>query len=94
MRLDSHIQKIIKQSILHADENAEVYLYGSRTDDSKKGGDIDILVISDKISLNEKLKILNDIFSQIEEQKIDLLIAKNKNESAFVKYILKHAIPL
>ncbi len=45
--------------------------------DLEKGGNIDILVISDKIGFIEKIKIRTWIFKEIEEQKVDLVVKKN-----------------
>lgn len=94
MRLDEKTKEVIKNSVLKFDPDAQVYLFGSRTDDTKKGGDIDILIISNKINLSEKIKILSSIFDSIEEQKIDLVIAKSLNETPFIKYISHQIIPL
>ena len=57
---------------------AELRLYGSRVDDQKKGGDIDLLLIvpsnlKDTIKF-EKHKILAKIKNNIGDRKIDLLI--------------------
>jgi predicted nucleotidyltransferase len=56
----------------------DLRLYGSRVDDSKKGGDIDLLLIvpfAEKDSLQiAKHKILAQIKKNIGERKIDLLI--------------------
>ena len=59
---------------------ANLFLYGSRVDDKKKGGDIDLLlVVYDEGSktrlLSEKHLILSKIKSNIGDQKIDLKIA-------------------
>lgn len=94
MRLDEHTKNIIKQSVLKLDSEAKVYLFGSRTDDSKKGGDIDILVLSEKLKPIDKVKILTNIFLYLEEQKIDIVIAKTLDENPFVKYISKQILPL
>jgi predicted nucleotidyltransferase len=40
MRISGYEKNIILKSINSLDPCAEVYLFGSRTDDSKKGGDI------------------------------------------------------
>ncbi len=42
MRLDALESEALKYAL--NDFNGDVYLFGSRTDDTKKGGDIDILV--------------------------------------------------
>ncbi len=80
--------------------NAKVYLFGSRTDDTKKGGDIDLL-----IQLNEeqtardimlkKAAFLSKLEMRLGEQKIDLLIKTNKNDHlSIVKTALKTGIML
>lgn len=46
MRLDPKEIETLKSSLKELDRNAKIYLFGSRIDDNKKGGDIDLLVIS------------------------------------------------
>jgi len=95
MRLSEHEKNTIRQSVLALDKDAKVYLFGSRADDTKKGGDIDILVISEKLKYPDKLEIHSNFFMKLEEQKIDLIIVpKEKLDSPFVKLIYKKAIPL
>lgn len=60
--------------------NAELRLFGSRADDQKKGGDIDVLLLihSDALKkdlISHKHVILSEIQTLIGEQKIDLKIA-------------------
>lgn len=74
MPIDAKNQYIIKQSVLGLAPSTQVYLSGSRTDDAKKDGNIALIIISEKINLKEKLKILSQIFEKIEKQKIDLFI--------------------
>lgn len=82
MRLENFEIIQIKKSIEQFVKNSYIlYLFGSRVDDNKKGGDIDLLLVldnnNDKILLsNEKYKILAEIKFNIGEQKIDLVIAK------------------
>lgn len=86
MRLSQNEISAIKKNVLHFDSDAKIYLFGSRTDDKAKGGDIDVLVISDKIGFTEKTKIRLGIFKEIEEQKLDLVV-KNDFSDTFVKMI-------
>lgn len=80
MRLSVSEQNAIRDAVKKELGTVELYLFGSRTDDNKKGGDIDLLVVSENDS--EKLNhmrrataILVEIKSTIGEQKIDLLFA-------------------
>ena len=84
----------LKQSVLYFDKNAKLYLFGSRTDDSKKGGDIDIAIISDAIGLKEKVKIKLNFFNQFEEQKIDILTVTSKSDNLFWDVVKQNAIQL
>jgi len=74
MRITDHEKQAILKSVAAADAQAEVYLFGSRVDDTKMGGDIDLLVLSHKIDLMAKLDVLARLHQSIGEQKIDLVI--------------------
>ena len=74
MRLTNQERQAIQQAVATADADAEVYLFGSRVDDTKMGGDIDLLVLSRKIDLMAKLDVLARLHQSIGEQKIDLVI--------------------
>ena len=89
MRLSEKEISAIKNNILSFDQDAKIYLFGSRTNDKAKGGDIDVLVISDKIGFMEKTKIRVGIFKEIDEQKLDLVVKKDFND-VFVKMIKPH----
>ena len=65
-------------------EEAIVYLFGSRIDDSKKGGDIDLYIHLDKEQDPRNLMIKKASFLalleiQLGEQKIDLLVNTSYN---------------
>ncbi|MBN1905471.1 MAG: nucleotidyltransferase domain-containing protein [Deltaproteobacteria bacterium] len=93
MRLTEKEKRAILESVRKLDPDAEVYLFGSRTDALKKGGDIDILVLSDQLEFFDKLAIKAELFERIEEQKVDLLIAKHRGDP-FVKLALEKGIRL
>ena len=77
MRLTDREKEEILAAVRRFDENARVFLFGSRADDSKKGGDIDLLVLSEKISRVERTRIRRVICETIGDQKIDILIASD-----------------
>ena len=80
MRLSEYERNSIKETILAFDSNAEIFLFGSRVDDNKKGGDIDLLIFSKTISFSDKIKLKLRLYDLIGEQKIDLILAKDCNE--------------
>jgi predicted nucleotidyltransferase len=66
-------------SVRQIDQNASVYLFGSRTDNHKKGGDIDIAILSKLVNLKQKLEIKYNFYQAFGEQKLDLLIVSDEN---------------
>ena len=74
MRLANKEQLVIRDAIHQADADAIIYLFGSRVDDTAKGGDIDLLVLSRKINLMTKLEILAQLHQKLGERKIDIAV--------------------
>jgi uncharacterized protein len=94
MRISKEKVAFLKKQITAVYPDAEVYLFGSRVDDTKKGGDVDILVLTDTPSkLSSNNRILISFFKQFGEQKIDLLV-ENDAHKPFVKVALERAIQL
>lgn len=62
----------------HFGKNDHLWLFGSRADDTKKGGDIDLYVETEeknsKVALEMKLSFLSDLWSLLGEQKIDVVL--------------------
>ena len=76
-------------------DNAAVFLFGSRVDDSKKGGDIDLFIrTANKDNLFEKkIRFLARLKRQIGEQKIDVVF--NEDEDRLIEQeARKWSIPL
>ncbi len=96
MRLTSTEVAQIKRVVLSHDARATCYLFGSRTNDLLKGGDIDLLLISDSLTFRDRISILSELKITIGDQKIDLLIRKSSDATSdpFVAKILKTAILL
>lgn len=76
MRLETEQTQAIRQEIHQSDPAAEIYLYGSRADDSARGGDIDLLVVSDKLGFRELLHLRTAILDRIGWQQLDLVVRR------------------
>ncbi|HVO75739.1 MAG TPA: nucleotidyltransferase domain-containing protein [Ignavibacteriaceae bacterium] len=86
MRLKKEEIKIIKTIINEFDPKGEIRLFGSRIDDKKTGGDIDLLLISDIIKFPDKLSILVKLKEKLGDQKIDILIYNPKETFHRIAY--------
>jgi predicted nucleotidyltransferase len=93
MRLKPEEVQIIKEAVFQLDAEAKIFLFGSRADPNKKGGDIDLLILSSNLKEIDSLKILKLVFEKMEEQKIDLLISSNPDDP-FVQLALSKGIKL
>jgi uncharacterized protein len=93
MRLSHQEQTAIMAAIGQADPHAQVYLYGSRTNDQLLGGDIDLLLLSQKINLMDKLDILAKLHQTIGQRKIDLAVYPDAQQP-FAQIALQTGIQL
>jgi len=91
MRLSIDEQKTIHSSVKVCDKDAKVYLFGSRADDKKQGGDIDILIISKQCTRKDLSKIRWDFYDKFGEQKMDILIDDGAMKDPFIKMIFPTA---
>ena len=92
MRLQTEERQAITEAIAKFDGDAAIYLFGSRTDDGKRGGDIDILIISDKIDNHTLFLIEEEIFKRIEEQKIDFVLSGHDLGNRFAGMVFKKGV--
>lgn len=93
VRLNQLEINAIKQSVLRLDPYAKIYLFGSRVDMNKEGGDIDLLIWSQTLNYEDKLHIKMRLFDLIEEQKVDIIIAKDTT-NPFIRIALKQGVLL
>lgn len=101
MRLSTKQTDAIKKAVIESlGEGAEVYLFGSRTDDARRGGDIDLLVAPPRDLDRDKrfdarLKILAAFHRRLGERKIDLIFRQpDQAASAFQRFVRDQAIRL
>ncbi|MBT4789950.1 MAG: nucleotidyltransferase domain-containing protein [Halobacteriovoraceae bacterium] len=78
IRLTQFEIESILATVKKFDKTAITYLFGSRTNTLAKGGDIDLLIISELLNSHHKLDLLIELKLKIGEQKIDLLIKNQK----------------
>jgi predicted nucleotidyltransferase len=98
MRLTNFEKKSIKESFLETFKRGKIYLFGSRTDDNRRGGDIDLYILLDykesaDTLFNKKIEFLGKLQNKIGEQKIDVIISKDKKR-AIEQEALKRGIEL
>ena len=77
MRLTRQQTEAIRQAAQQAfGAGTDVWLFGSRVDDSKRGGDIDLLLRPQQSdhAMTRKLKLMRLLERQLGERKIDILI--------------------
>jgi len=96
VRLSREYINIIKSTLLTKISDAQIFLFGSRVDDTKKGGDIDLFVVtSKKITLKDELSILAQLELNGLVRKIDLIIqTPQNNKKDFFNTIKEKAILL
>jgi predicted nucleotidyltransferase len=98
VRLTEYEKQSIKETFEEIFKKGKIYLFGSRIDVTKKGGDIDLYIdlpykLSTKEWLDKKGKFKLKLYDKIGEQKIDIVLSKDKN-SDFEKEILKTKVEL
>ncbi len=94
MRLSPAEIDVLKKTTLQIDSKAKIYLFGSRTDLSQKGGDIDILILSKTLELSDVRTIRLAFFKEFGEQKLDIIVDAPSISKTFTKIILGKAVLL
>ena len=95
MRLNKKdIQSIIQVAKEIYGESVEVYLFGSRTDNENRGGDIDLLIrtTSEKKGVLARIRMVARLKQLLGEQKIDVI--GDHEESLVAKEALTTGIRL
>lgn len=93
LRIINGEHQVISNTIHQTDAEAMIYLFGSRVNDTTLGGDIDLLVLSKKINLMDKLEILAQPHQRIGERKIDIAIYPDTTRP-FPRMVIQAGVPL
>ncbi len=100
MRLNENQIKVITAlAKKHFSDDVQVYLFGSRTDDQKRGGDIDLLILSPDetiLSTARKLAYLVALKKEMGDRKIDVVLDNERTRSkiSFYRSITHNSIRL
>jgi predicted nucleotidyltransferase len=94
MRLADSQIIVLKRALKRLSSTAKLYLFGSRVDDTKKGGDIDLLVVSDELTKKDLRWLRIEFFKSFGEQKIDIILDDGSFQQPFHKLILQKAIQI
>lgn len=93
MRLSAQEQQAVREVVAQADPTATVYLFGSRARDEERGGNIDLLVLSDRIGPEQRRLMKLRLVDRLGERKIDVTVAKD-NRQPFVRIALAEGVRL
>lgn len=99
MRLTEYEIENIKQlARLHFGDDVQVFLFGSRIDENKRGGDIDLFIRNrkgKKLDVLSKVNFITDLIFKIGEQKIDVVLDNPaRSGSGFLETIYKTGVQL
>ena len=78
MRLTPQQHQAIKKYFLDVFKEGQIYLFGSRVDDRRRGGDIDLYIRTPRLEnlVRKKIDFLVKLKREIGEQKIDVVFDK------------------
>jgi predicted nucleotidyltransferase len=77
MRLSANLaDRLVSEARAVFGEDAELWLFGSRADDTARGGDIDLYIETDLEEglLDRRLEYLNRLFRVLGDRRVDLVI--------------------
>lgn len=79
MRLSPEQATVIRQTIAREiSSDARVWLFGSRIDDGRRGGDVDLYVETDSPELMRELRCKMDLEEALDLH-VDLIVARSGN---------------
>ena len=95
MRISQPQVALLKREIQDRIPQGRVYVFGSRTNDSKRGGDVDILVVGTKhLSILDRIKVRTAFFRAYGMQKVDIVSVTAEETSAFRDAVLRDAVEI
>jgi len=95
-RLRDEVIVYIKELSLKIFNSKDVWIFGSRADMNKRGGDIDIYLETDKKDdiLKSKITFLREFEKKFGEQKVDLIVNNNTLDKNIYKIAKEEGVKL
>ena len=96
MRLDPKTRDEIREAARRF-FGTDVYLFGSRTDDSKRGGDIDLYIetpLQPDEAVRARIAMLAYLYGRIGERKIDLVLNACRSDKPIFQAAKREGIKL
>jgi len=90
-------QSILELSRKHFGSQCAAFLFGSRTNDESRGGDIDLLIEPDsnrQVEYSKRLAFRSELKCQIGDQKIDVIFAMPDDERPIVREARREMVRL
>ncbi len=95
MRLEKEQVEAIKRQAANWTPDADTFVFGSRTDHHARGGDIDLLLLSEKkVPLATLRHLRRAILDEIGEQRLDIVSFARTAENPFKDVALSTAAKL
>lgn len=94
MRISNADAKRIRSVVAAYDPDATVKVFGSQVRDDAAGGDIDLLLVSSRIGLVERLHIEADLQDALGLRRFDIVVARHNDGNPFVELVNKEAVTL
>ena len=94
MRLSECEVKSVRKILYDVDPHGRIYLFGSRANDAKKGGDIDLFFeVTTTLDLKHKLALEYRLSTEY-DTKVDLLVKNPGQKECAIFEIARSGVPL
>ena len=81
----------MKTALFKLSPQAKLYLFGSRIDDNRQGGDMDLMVVSDCLTKKDISRLRIEFFKKLGEKKLGILLDDGLFTPVFHRLIMQKA---